>query len=137
MRLCCCKTFTGGGEWWCTMWRQMSWEQKGPFLPKLEDGSGSSFFPTFKEVQENCWHLKKWKMWFMVTSCITQANLFQGRFFFFFNDMCNNGIVIHSWRRIGSDSSPFCCLYPTPTFPFLLCQFLGVSVLMWATEESS
>lgn len=22
----------------------MSWEQKGPFLPKLEDGSGSSFF---------------------------------------------------------------------------------------------
>lgn len=24
---------------------QMSWEQKGPFLPKLEDGSGSSIPP--------------------------------------------------------------------------------------------
>lgn len=39
-----CMTPTGG-RWW-VMWREMSWEQKGPFLPKLEDGSGSFFiFP--------------------------------------------------------------------------------------------
>lgn len=40
----------------------------------------------------------------------------------FFMICCNKEILNHSWRSIGSDSSPFCCFYPTPTFPFLLCQ---------------
>lgn len=40
------------------------------------------FLPSFREVQENCWHWQKMKIRFMVTSCITQANLFCERLFF-------------------------------------------------------
>lgn len=88
--------------------------------------------PRPKEVQENCWSWQKRKIWFMMTSCITQASLFWGRLFFM---ACwNKETVNHSWRSIGSDSSPFYHHHPTPAFPFLLCPSLGVLMLMLATE---
>lgn len=38
---------TPTGQWRWVMWRQMSQEQKGPFLPKLEDSSGFPLPPPF------------------------------------------------------------------------------------------
>lgn len=84
------------------------------------------FFSTFKEVQENCWHLQKRKIWFMMTSCITQANLFRGRLFFFLV-CCNKETVNHSWRSIGSDSSPSIASTPPPLFP-VLWFFRGLNI---------
>lgn len=125
VRLCHCMTPTGG--WWCIMWRQMSWEQKGPFLPKLEDGSGSSFFfPPSKKSKKTAdtYRRGKYDLWWH--HVLPKQICFEEDCFFFLV-CCNKETVNHSWRSIGSDSSPSIASTPPPLFP-VLWFFRGLNI---------
>lgn len=133
VRLCHCMTPTGG--WWCIMWRQMSWEQKGPFLPKLEDGSGSSFFfPPSKKSKKTAdtYRRGKYDLWWH--HVLPKQICFEEDCFFFWCVVIKKQWIILE----GVLVQILLPLLPPPHPHFS--QFydsLGVLILMLATEEGS
>lgn len=133
VRLCHCMTPTGG--WWCIMWRQMSWEQKGPFLPKLEDGSGSSFF----------FHLQRSPR--KLLTLTEEENMIYDDIMYYPSKSVSRKIVFFFWCVVikkqwiileGVLVQILLPLLPPPHPHFS--QFydsLGVLILMLATEEGS
>lgn len=118
------------------MWRLTSWEQKGPFLPKLEDGSGSSAYfrppPLLQRSPGKLLTLTEQEyviyddIMYYPSKSVLRKIVFYG--------VWNKETTNHSSRSIGSDDSSFNDHYPTPAFPFLLCLSFGTLILMLATE---
>lgn len=69
-------------------------EKKGPFLPKLEDGSGSSFFPHLQRSPRKLLTLTEVEN--MIYGGMYYPSKSVSRKIVFFMIGCNKGIVYHS-----------------------------------------